>query len=195
MPIAPPSPPDGLLDETLRVAEDLLPDRLHDISPRWITYQASKTSVVPRRLYILSLDSLLNGDGFAAAEANGWRSLVILDGVAVALADADVNEDTATIRAMNYGPFVQGVFEAGVAYDLSDDHRHAAVDGGSPEQRILQISALYFTGLWMHDDANPQRDTLIPIAPAPAGLAANRSRDAREVLQVLRQYGHQKRQQ
>ena len=53
--------------------------------------------------------------------------------------------------------------------------------------RILEITgAINFVGLWLHNDANSERDLLVPAAPAPPGLDANRIYRAQEILALIR---------
>jgi hypothetical protein len=132
----------------------------------------------PQPVYFLGLDDLRAGRGVDAARPIGWRYLVEADNVdqPLALAETVAQADgTHAFAHLNYGPFV-----AGTAAALHAAGQLAGVDA---DIRLLHIPALYFVALWLHQDGGDA--VLIPVAPAPEGIAANRSYSASQLLALL----------
>jgi len=132
----------------------------------------------PQQVYLLGLDDIRAGRGLESAKSSGWRYLVEApDGRSIAIAESVTDPRGAQVFAhLNYGPFVAGTAEA-----LRVAER---ANLPSAEVKLLEIPALYLVALWLqHRDSA----TLIPIAPAPSGLEANRSYPARELLDLLRE--------
>jgi len=132
----------------------------------------------PQQVYLLGLDDIRAGRGLESAKSSGWRYLVEApDGRSIAIAESVTDPRGAQLFAhLNYGPFVAGTAEA-----LRVAER---ANLPSAEVKLLEIPALYLVALWLqHRDSA----TLIPIAPAPSGLEANRSYPARELLDLLRE--------
>jgi hypothetical protein len=131
----------------------------------------------PQPVYLLGLDELRDGRGLDAARSIGWRYLVESNtsDQPLALAEtAALPNGAQTFTHLNYGPFV-----AGTAVALSAAEQTMAIDA---EIRLLHVPALYFVALWLEDPAGP---VLIPVAPAPPGIVANRGYPARQLLDVL----------
>jgi hypothetical protein len=131
----------------------------------------------PQPVYVLALDELREGRGLEAARSIGWRYLVESDSSDQPLALAEtvaLPDGSQTFAHLNYGPFV-----AGTAVALRAAEQTTAIDA---EIRLLHVPALYFVALWLQDSGGP---VLIPVAPAPPGIVANRSYPARELLDVL----------
>lgn len=179
-PDLPIQPPDGLRAEVLRVAEQLLPSRLADADTAWAVDDSSSRIDVGavRPLYSMGLDSIAAGRGPEAAELVGWRTLVMFGEVAVAMADAGLRAEPQ-IQSMNYGPFVAGLSDAGRVTELRSRAGFA--------ERVLVIPALYLTALWLHDDEDPARDEVIPVAPAPTSIMPNESIRFVDLLETLAQ--------
>ena len=120
--------------------------------------------------------------GFALSVPIGWLAVVQRAGL-TALAELDVRADASPeVRQVSYGDLAQGVAR------LSEAARSLDGDlaGGAPlEQRLLRVPACLFMGLWLHDDADPSRDVVIPSEPAPPAFEAGRSYPMAEVLETL----------
>lgn len=187
MPTAPPPPPEGLLDAVRQTASELLPARIQSTGHEGFAAEGGVGAMdvtAPRPLYHLGLEQLTSGRGLDAADVVGWRTLVTLGGRPVAASDVDVSGDAPVVNAMNYGPFVEGLARAGGAQEAAGSQ---AGGGGEAdlEERVLQVPGVYFVGLWLHNDADPTQDTVIPASPAPPGLAADQAYRVQDVLRVL----------
>ena len=133
-------------------------------------------------VYVIGLDDLRAGRGLEAARLSGWRYLVGVDSAAAerapfALAETVVGPDGSHIFThLNYGPFVAGTAAAlRAAAELPEDD--------VAQVRLLHIPALYFVALWLHRDG--REAALMPVAPTPQGIDANRSYNAQELLNLL----------
>jgi hypothetical protein len=132
----------------------------------------------PQPVYLLGLDELRDGRGLDAARSIGWRYFVEADDLAQPLALAEtvaLADGSQTFAHLNYGPFV-----AGTAAALSAAEQTTAMDA---EIRLLHVPALYFVALWLLQDSGDP--VLVPVAPVPPAIVANRSYPARELLDLL----------
>jgi len=135
----------------------------------------------PQPVYVLGLDDLREGRDLQAAQPAGWRYLVE-DGEAratrpLALAQTIASPDGAhAFASLNYGPFVVGTAEA-----IRAAEQMTIADS---DVRVLEVPALYLVALWLD---HGQESTLVPIAPAPAGIEANHAYAAPELLDLLAQ--------
>src|SRR5262249_9211123 len=93
-------------------------------------------------------------------------------GLAETVSDATGHEAFGQI---NYGPFVHGTAEALRSAALTTDT--------DVEVRLLHIPALYLIALWLHREGQPA--TLVPAAPTPPGVDANRSYESDMLLRLL----------
>ena len=133
----------------------------------------------PHPVYVLGLSDLVEPD-LKRARPTGWRYLVEADGDVVAAAEtAQRDEQTHAFTQLNHGPFVNGTVTA-----LSEAERLAAERDF--ELRILSVPALYVHALWLQPvGTEGEAATLIPLAPAPPGIDANRAYPEAELLTVL----------
>jgi hypothetical protein len=71
---------------------------------------------------------------------------------------------------VNEGPFVRGTVRALAVADRAAGEQEQAL-----EFAVLHVPALYLMSVWLRPDAAAKSDDslFIPIAPAPAGVAAN----------------------
>ncbi|MGV9314798.1 hypothetical protein ACWDR0_21825 [Streptomyces sp. NPDC003691] len=114
----------------------------------------------------------------------GWRFLLRGDGVAVAAADTVLTPDGWTFSHFFRGPYL-GSTELAL--------RRAESSPGAFQPRLLSVPALYMLTLWLHSDpaadasaaALAPADLLVPLAPAPPGIAAHRPYRAGELLPVM----------
>jgi hypothetical protein len=133
----------------------------------------------PHPVYVLGLDDLRERRDLRTARQTGWRYLVQTSEAStpLALARTIVSPDGAhQFASLNYGPFVAGTAEA----------LRAAEQMTIPDSdlRVLEVPALYLVALWLD---HGQESTLVPIAPTPPDIEANRAYDARELLDLLAQ--------
>ncbi len=80
---------------------------------------------------------------------------------------------------VNEGPFVKATAAAQKAAAKLPQVRE-----GSVEARVIRIPALYVMALWLKD-LDGDDDVVIPMAPAPPFLEANRPYTEREFLKAL----------
>ena len=172
MPLQAPDPPDEAVD-ALRGALGALGDRgqfgvraLRRARPEQITVAA------PHQVFTLGLDDLRERPSLATAKPSAWRFLIEVDREVVASAE------TTTISArehefshVNEGPFVAGTVEALEIAERVADERNVDFDF-----RLFHIPAIYSVNVWAHRRGaeTHDEDLLVPAAPAPPGVEANR---------------------
>jgi hypothetical protein len=118
------------------------------------------------------------------AELTGWRFLV-KDGDERVVAAA---ETTLTPAGWKFSHFFAGPYLASTARAL----RQAEQLPAPHQPRLLSVPGLYMFCLWLHgdltagQDARPApADVLIPLAPAPPGIAAHRPYRMADLLPLL----------
>jgi len=132
-----------------------------------------------QEVYVLGLDDLREERKLEDARPSGWRYLVSVAGLPIALAETVTQTDGGHAFAhLNYGPFVAGTVEA-----LSVAHREAAEK--QADVRVLYVPALYLQALWLHTEGSDE-DTLVPVAPAPPGIEVDRAYPESALLEELR---------
>ncbi|HYX84838.1 MAG TPA: hypothetical protein VE777_07695 [Gaiellales bacterium] len=137
----------------------------------------------PHPVHNLGLDDLVKGARLADAPRTAWRYLVEDGGEPVASAEVAV-DGAGRPRAfdhLNEGPFV-----AGTAAAQAVAERLPALRGRRAEARLVRIPALYVIALWLKGRRGSE-DVVVPIAPAPPFLEANRPYSEDEFLAALRE--------
>ncbi|MFC0845348.1 hypothetical protein ACFH04_16750 [Streptomyces noboritoensis] len=126
----------------------------------------------PLQMYVIGLGDLPGG--LDRARPVAWRYLVQHDSGPVALAETVRDEAGGHVFSqLNYGPFVAGTAAALAA---------AGREPGDAEVRLLHLPAVHLIAVWLHSSAS---DTLVPAAPAPPDVEANRSYPAAELFALL----------
>ncbi|AWL89552.1 hypothetical protein ABZ771_34680 [Streptomyces globisporus] len=113
-----------------------------------------------------------------------WRFLIRSEGRAVAAADTVLTPDGWTFSHFFEGPYLAST-ELAV--------RQAEASAPGCQARLLSIPELYMLTLWLHGDteADPSggvlapTDILVPLAPAPPGIAAHRPHRVADLLPVI----------
>ncbi|MFF8504580.1 hypothetical protein ACF07L_28570 [Streptomyces anulatus] len=113
-----------------------------------------------------------------------WRFLIRSEGRAVAAADTVLTPDGWTFSHFFEGPYLAST-ELAV--------RQAEASATACQARLLSIPELYMLTLWLHGDpeADPAggvlapTDVLVPLAPAPPGIAAHRPHRVADLLPVI----------
>ncbi|MFH9612066.1 hypothetical protein [Streptomyces sp. NPDC017448] len=113
-----------------------------------------------------------------------WRFLIRSEGRPVAAADTVLTPDGWTFSHFFEGPYLAST-ELAV--------RQAEASATACQARLLSIPELYMIALWLHGDteADPAggllapADVLVPLAPAPPGIAAHRPHRVADLLPVL----------
>ncbi len=126
----------------------------------------------------------LTGDGPFRTRLTGWRFLIRGNDRAVAAADSMLTPDGWTFSHFFEGPYLSSTERA---------LRQAESLPADWQPRLLSIPALYMLTLWLHGDPGADAssgvpapgDVLIPLAPAPPGIAAHRPRTVADLLPAL----------
>ncbi|MDT0265743.1 hypothetical protein RM844_05495 [Streptomyces sp. DSM 44915] len=167
MPLSiPPVPPvvERTIDEALRSAA--VP------APRGLRFDRDAlTPTLP--LPVHRLERLTAPSEPPTARLTGWRYLLAQDGRAVGTAECRTAADGWTFAHFGEGPYIASTERA---------LRLAAEQPAPYQPRLLSVPELYMLTLWLHPDpdADPATghpggsDPLIPLAPAPPGIAAER---------------------
>ncbi|WP_062215976.1 hypothetical protein [Streptomyces sp. NBRC 109706] len=108
-----------------------------------------------------------------SARLTGWRYLLAREGVSVGTAECEVTPEGWAFSHFGEGPYIASTERA---LRLADEQPLAY------QPRLLSVPELYMLTLWLHPDpdADPATgspapsDLLIPLAPAPPGIAAER---------------------
>ncbi|MFE2378883.1 hypothetical protein [Streptomyces sp. NPDC059398] len=132
------------------------------------------------------LDQIMPSGGTPRTRLTGWRFLIRSGDRAVAAADTKLTADGWTFSHFFEGPYATAT---GTALRQAE-----ALD--TPFQpRLLSVPELYMLTLWLHGDTGADAsvsgtmpaptDLLVPLAPAPPGIAAHRPHRVSELLPVM----------
>ncbi|MER5890638.1 hypothetical protein ABT160_43010 [Streptomyces sp. NPDC001941] len=130
------------------------------------------------------LDQVAPGGTAPLTRLTGWRFLVAAGDRAVAAADTMLTPDGWSFSRFFEGPYVPSTERA---------LRQAEAVKGHWQPRLLSVPELYMLTLWLHGDtdADPATgtpapdDLLIPLAPAPPGIAAHHPHPVADLLPLL----------
>ncbi|MFE4372702.1 hypothetical protein ACFRMN_31595 [Streptomyces sp. NPDC056835] len=114
----------------------------------------------------------------------GWRFLIRSGERAVAAADTMLTADGWAFSRFFEGPYVTATERA---------VRQAETLGTAYQPRLLSVPELYMLTLWLHGDTEADASTgspapadiLVPLAPAPPGIAAHRPHRVAELLPMI----------
>lgn len=114
----------------------------------------------------------------------GWRFLIRGSEQAVAAADTMLTPD-----GWAFSHFFEGPYIASTELAL----RQAETVTPPYQPRLLSIPELYMLALWLHGDTEADAsggalapaDLLVPLAPAPPGIAAHRPHRVADLLRVM----------
>ncbi|MFC8346880.1 hypothetical protein [Streptomyces sp. NPDC057280] len=150
-------------------------------TPSLRTAQGPATPELPLPLHVLDD---LTAAGAAATRLAGWRFLIRCGDRAVAAAETRLTPDGWAFSHFFEGPYVASTERA---------LRQAETMQQSYQPRLLSVPGLYMLTLWLHGDCTADgagghpaaTDLLVPLAPAPPGIAAHRPHRVAELLPVL----------
>ncbi|MFE6281563.1 hypothetical protein [Streptomyces sp. NPDC057877] len=122
--------------------------------------------------------------GAPATRLAGWRFLIRCGDRAVAAADTMLTPDGWAFSHFFEGPYVASTERA---------LRQAETLAQPYQPRLLSLPGLYMLTLWLHGDCTADgatghpaaTDLLVPLAPAPPGIAAHRPHRVADLLPVL----------
>lgn len=108
-----------------------------------------------------------------------WRFLISVQGTITAAVETSRTPDGSWVFShLSEGPFV-----------TSTEHalRHAHPLPAPYQPRLLSVPGLYMLALWLHTDTVPHNaaDILVPLSPAPPGIAADTPHRADDLLPIL----------
>ncbi|MFE7977290.1 hypothetical protein [Streptomyces shenzhenensis] len=150
-------------------------------TPSLRTAEEPATAELPLPVHVL--DGITTESG-AVTRLTGWRFLIRSGGRSVAAADTVLTADGWAFSRFFEGPYI----------DSTERALHQAETLAQPYQpRLLSVPGLYMLTLWLHGDCAADgaeghpaaTDLLVPLAPAPPGIAAHRPHRVAELLPVL----------
>ncbi|MFC4504682.1 MULTISPECIES: hypothetical protein [Streptomyces] len=143
--------------------------------------QGDATPELPLPLHVLDR---ITPEGVSATRLVGWRFLIRCGDRAVAAAETRLTPDGWAFSHFFEGPYIASTERA----------LRQAESAAQPYQaRLLSVPGLYMLTLWLHGDTDGDgttghpaaTDLLVPLAPAPPGIAAHRAHRVAELLPVL----------
>ena len=150
-------------------------------TPSLRTAQGSVTPELPLPVHVLDE---ITAAGASATRLTGWRFLIRCQERAVAAAETRLTPDGWAFSHFFEGPYIASTERA---------LRQAETMQQSYQPRLLSVPGLYMLTLWLHGDLTADgatghpaaTDLLVPLAPAPPGIAAHRPHRVAELLPVL----------
>ncbi|MFI2371128.1 hypothetical protein [Streptomyces sp. NPDC018833] len=114
----------------------------------------------------------------------GWRFLIRSGDRAVAAADTRLTPDGWVFSHFFEGPYIGSTERA---------LRQAEAMGSPFQPRLLSVPELYMLTLWLHREIDADAsagtlqptDVLVPLAPAPPGIAAHRPHQVADLVPLL----------
>ncbi|MEU8437346.1 hypothetical protein AB0F18_31500 [Streptomyces sp. NPDC029216] len=164
------------------------PTAVHEAhTPALRAIQGPMTAELPLPVHVLDRLSMSGrgADGRPPrTRLTGWRFLIRSGDRFVAAADTRLTPDGWTFSHFFEGPYVAATERA---------LRQAEQLGKSYQPRLLSVPELYMLTLWLHGAVGADAaaglpaaaDLLVPLAPAPPGIAPYRPHPVSELLPVL----------
>ncbi|MCX4999529.1 hypothetical protein OG739_07020 [Streptomyces longwoodensis] len=143
--------------------------------------QGPTTPELPLPVHVLDR---ITPEGQAVTRLAGWRFLIRSGERAVAAAETRLTPDGWAFAYFFEGPYIAST-ELAV--------RQAESTAQPYQARLLSVPGLYMLTLWLHGDCASDgtgghpapADLLVPLAPAPPGIAAHRPHRVAELLPLL----------
>ncbi|MFE9258656.1 hypothetical protein [Streptomyces sp. NPDC006879] len=151
-------------------------------TPALRTLQGPMSPELPLPVHVL--DRITNGGRPPRTRLTGWRFLIRCGDRFVAAADTMLTPDGWAFSHFFEGPYVTSTERA---------LRQAEAISAPLQARLLSVPELYMLTLWLHGAVGADAasglpaatDLLIPLAPAPPGIAAHRAHPVSELLPVM----------
>ncbi|MFF0447224.1 hypothetical protein ACFYT4_12580 [Streptomyces sp. NPDC004609] len=130
------------------------------------------------------LDRVVPNGGPPATRLTGWRFLIRGGDRSLAAAETVLTPDGWTFSHFFEGPYLRSTEQALLQAESIK----------TPFQpRLLSVPELYMITLWLHGDTEADAsagaprptDVLVPLAPAPPGIAAHRPHRVADLLPVM----------
>ncbi len=146
--------------------------------------RAAQGTVAPELPLPLHVLGRATADGISPTRLTGWRFMIRGGERALAAADTMLTPDGWAFSHFFEGPYIASTERA---------LRHAEAMPTPCQPRLLSVPELYMLTLWLHRDCTDEgtdapldaADLLVPLAPAPPGIAAHRPHRVAELLPVL----------
>jgi hypothetical protein len=158
------------------------PTAVHETrTPALRTAQDTAAPELPLPVHVLDQ---ITPAGVSATRLAGWRFLIRSGDRAVAAAETRLTPDGWAFSHFFEGPYIASTERAlSQAESLQQPY----------QPRLLSVPGLYMLTLWLHGDCTADgaeghpaaTDLLVPLAPAPPGIAAHRPHRVAELLPVL----------
>lgn len=150
-------------------------------TPALRTAQGPTTPELPLPVHVLDR---ITPAGTPTTRLTGWRFLIRCGDRAVAAAETMLTPDGWAFSHFFEGPYIASTERA---------LRQAETMKQPYQARLLSVPELYMLTLWLHGDITADAaeghpaatDLLVPLAPAPPGIAAHRPHRVAELLPVL----------
>ncbi|MEU6526338.1 hypothetical protein ABZ892_26770 [Streptomyces sp. NPDC046924] len=150
-------------------------------TPSLLGAQGPVSPELPLPVHVLDR---ITPEGVSATRLAGWRFLIRCGDRAVAAADTVLTPDGWTFSRFFEGPYLAST-------ELALRQAESLAQPYQP--RLLSVPGLYMLTLWLHGDLTADgatghpaaTDLLVPLAPAPPGIAAHRPHLVAELLPVL----------
>ncbi|MFJ5730123.1 hypothetical protein [Streptomyces paradoxus] len=150
-------------------------------TPSLLGTQGPATPELPLPVHVLDH---VTAEGVSATRLAGWRFLIRCGDRAVAAAETMLTPDGWAFSHFFEGPYITSTERA---------LRQAETMPQPYQPRLLSVPSLYMLTLWLHEDCTADgatghpaaTDLLVPLAPAPPGIAAHRPHRVAELLPVL----------
>ncbi|MFI1889800.1 hypothetical protein [Streptomyces jumonjinensis] len=153
-----------------------------DRTPALRSVQGSVSAGTPLPVHVL--DRIAPTSSGPLTRLTGWRFLIRGGERTVAAAETVLTPDGWTFSHFFEGPYLSSTERA---------LRQAESTKTPFQPRLLSIPELYMLTLWLHADADADAasgallptDVLVPLAPAPPGIAAHRPHLVAELLPLM----------
>ncbi|CAM5241478.1 Secreted protein OS=Streptomyces alboniger OX=132473 GN=CP975_04915 PE=4 SV=1 [Streptomyces alboniger] len=150
-------------------------------TPSLLHAQGPATPELPLPVHVLDG---IDAAGVPATRLAGWRFLIRCGDRMVAAAETMLTPDGWAFSRFFEGPYIASTEQA---------LRQAEAIKQPYQARLLSIPGLYMLTLWLHGDCTADgatghpaaNDLLVPLAPAPPGIAAHRPHRVADLLPVL----------
>ncbi|SEF14860.1 hypothetical protein [Streptomyces sp. Ag109_O5-10] len=150
-------------------------------TPSLRSAQGPTTPELPLPVHVMDR---ITPEGVSATRLAGWRFLIRCGDRAVAAAETMLTPDGWAFSHFFEGPYIASTERA--------LHQAEALQQ-TYQPRLLSLPGLYMLTLWLHGDCTADgaeghpaaTDLLVPLAPAPPGIAAHHPHLVAELLPVL----------
>ncbi|MER6915814.1 hypothetical protein ABT354_29420 [Streptomyces sp. NPDC000594] len=154
-----------------------------DRTPALRSFQGSVSPESPLPVHVLDPIVPTSTDR-PRTRLTGWRFLIRGGDRSVAAAETILTADGWTFSHFFEGPYLTSTERA---------LRQAEATAIAYQPRLLSIPELYMLALWLHTGADADaghgslqpNDLLVPLAPAPPGIAAHRPHRVAELLPLM----------